>query len=137
MDDRVNREISANFVIAVTMRKIYKTLFYTILIVVYGVFFSVESFYNFEGAGGRIAVLHAAGSQGATMVKHSPLPYPSAHNLRLNKRFHQEDFRLCPVYQAPAPVCYVTPRALGIAVDAGLPFVTLFHLQLRGPPFAV
>ncbi|WP_229688952.1 hypothetical protein [Puia dinghuensis] len=110
----------------------------------YGIFFSVESFYNFEGhSDARTILAHSllsqqpAASRQAMAVRTSPQPYPFSHNLRLNKRYHEENFPPCPVYQVAAPVCYITPRALGSDVVARLPFITRFHFQLRGPPFAI
>ncbi len=123
-------------------KRIHKFLFYTLLLSVYGVFFSVESFYNFEGHSNAKDIIsyaavikHSPG--GRSMVRTSPLPFPSSHNIRLNKRYHQEDFPPCAVYQAITPVRYIIPKTLNTYPALRLPVVTILHPQLRGPPFAV
>jgi hypothetical protein len=121
-------------------KRIHKYLFYTLLTIVYGVFFSVESFYNFEGHSDAKKILHSSslayhstGQQGAST---SPVPFPSNHGIRLNKRYHQEDFPLCPVIRVEMPVRYVKPRMPGVLPIRALPFVTIDHSLLRGPPIA-
>jgi hypothetical protein len=110
---------------------------------VYGIFFSVESFYNFEGHSDAKNIIawsshaHQEAGRHTTAVRNSPLPHPSAHHLRLNKRFHQENFSPCPVYQVDSPEYTIVPRALGNQVAAPLPFITRFHFQHRGPPSVV
>lgn len=121
--------------------RIHRTLFYTLLLVVYGSFFFVESFHNFEGNSDAKKILTHGSllchpSAKRAMVRTSALPDPSSHHIRLNKRFHQTDFPPCIVYQVASPVRYITPRMLSSYTDAGLPFITIFHFRLRGPPIA-
>ncbi|HLZ89005.1 MAG TPA: hypothetical protein VKQ52_17240 [Puia sp.] len=124
------------------MRKnLHKISFYTLILAVYGIFFSIQSFYNFEGhSDAREILRHAAFlpvvSSGSG-VKAIPAAHPDSHRvrLRLNKRFHQEEFPPCTVYEVCVPVIYVTPHALGPFAIRPLPAVTLFHPQLRGPPY--
>jgi hypothetical protein len=123
-------------------KRIHKFLFYTLLLSVYGVFFSVESFYNFEGhSNARDIISYSSiikhSSDSRSGVRTSPLPYPSSHNTRLNKRYHQEDFPPCAVYRVTSPVRYIIPKTLRLYPALRLPVVTIFHPQLRGPPFSV
>ena len=122
-------------------RRLHKYLFYTLLAVVYGVFFSVDSFYNFEGhsdarniVSHASLVRHAAGNRGLST---SSSPYPSAHALRLNKRYQQKNFIPCPVFRVEMPVCYVGPARPAAYPVCPLPFITVVHSPLRGPPTAV
>lgn len=121
-------------------KKIHKFLFYTFLLAVYGMFFSVESFYNFEGQLNATAFFkHATLSQPAK-DGHAVVGTSSSHaspKLRLNKRFHQAEITPCPVFQVPAPLSYVIPRVLGNHRNTPLPTVTPLHHLLRGPPPAV
>lgn len=121
-------------------KRIHKYAFHALLVIVYGVFFSVESFYNFEGHSDAKKILHSSslayhstGFQGAST---SSVPFPSLHGVRLNKRYHKEDFPPCPIVRIEAPVRYITPRILGVFVVRALPFITIDHSLLRGPPFA-
>ncbi|HVS95497.1 MAG TPA: hypothetical protein VHE54_03395 [Puia sp.] len=119
-------------------KRIHKYLFYILLSVVYGVFFSVESFYNFEGHSDAkklfsqsSIVIHSAGSG---VVSTSAARFPSAHKIRLNKRYQQENCPPCPVFRVELPVCYVAPRILGVYTYFTLPRVTIDRILLRGPP---
>lgn len=120
---------------------IHKLTFYTLILVVYGVFFSVQSFYNFEGHSeareiiGYSSFLHSLSARAGAKVMHAG--YQHAHHkirLRLNKRFHQEDYSPCAVYEVVAPVIYFTQCEPGSLVVRPLPAVTLRDPQLRGPP---
>jgi hypothetical protein len=120
-------------------KRIYKFLFYTLLLAVYGVFFSVESFYNFEGHSDAKAVFNysaLAQLQGnhQQVVKSSPVQSSGKHKIRLNKRFHQEDIAPCPVITVAAPEERIIPRVLGAYRTAPLPTVPEACLRLRGPP---
>ena len=121
-------------------KRINKLLFYTLLVSVYGIFFSVESFFNFEGhinakdIFSYSSITHISG-QRENVVKTAPLQSSSSHKVRLNKRFHQEDIALCPIFYVAAPELYVTPRVLGSFRAFVLPAVTVTHYRLRGPPF--
>ena len=119
-------------------KKIHKLLFYTLLLSVYGLFFSVESFYNFEGQLNTAAFFKYTRAQlaknGQSVVKASSSHSSPTHNFRLNKRFHQEEISPCPVFQVAAPESYVIPRVLGSYRTIILPIVTLIHRPLRGPP---
>ena len=120
--------------------KLHKILFYTLLLAVYGIFFSVESFFNFEGQTNardifRLATLtNPLASQDLHAARTTPLHSSSSHNIRLNKRFHQEDMPPCPVLSPAAPVCYVLPIDLSIYHDTFHPSFTLPPYPLRGPP---
>jgi hypothetical protein len=121
-------------------KRIHKYLFYTLLTIVYGVFFSVESFYNFEGHSDAKKILshssfvcHSTGNGG---ISTSATRFPSTHTVRLNKRYQQENFHPCPIFRVEAPVVYVMPRMLGVSSIQPLPFVTIDHSLLRGPPVA-
>jgi hypothetical protein len=118
-------------------KKIYTFSFYTLLLAVYGIFFSVESFYNFEGHSDAREIIHRAALVQSGSAANASLhcyPGPQKTRVRLNKRFHQEEFPPCTVYEVGAPVIYVTPRELGSLVVSPLPSVTVAHPQLRGPP---
>jgi hypothetical protein len=120
-------------------KRIHKILFYTLLLSVYGVFFSVESFFNFEGQVNTKEIfkyssfVHSSASP-QTVVKASPLQSSSSHHVRLNKRYHQEDITPCPLISVPAPLLPVIPRVLGACTVLLLPAVTVAHHRLRGPP---
>jgi len=120
--------------------KINKSLFYTLIVLVYGTFFSVQSFFNLgeqfglkQIAGHASYAHHPENDQ--SKVKTSPLNSSSSHKIRLNKRFHQEDISPCPAFYVVAPELYVTPRVLGSFRTFALPTVTVTHRRLRGPPF--
>ena len=121
-------------------KRINKYLFYTLLTIVYGVFFSVESFYNFEGHSDAKKILsqssfvcHSTGNPG---VSTSATRLPSSHTIRLNKRYQQENFHPCAIFRVETPVVYVTPRMPGVYPIQSLPLVTIDHSRLRGPPVA-
>jgi len=121
-------------------KRLHKYLFYALLIIVYGVFFSVESFYNFEGHSDAKKLLaqssvvsHSAGNGG---VSTSAARFPSTHKIRLNKRYQQENFLPCVVLRMEIPVTYVTSEMPVVYPEFLLPLVTIDHSPLRGPPFA-
>ena len=122
------------------IKRIHKYFFYTLLTIVYGVFFSVESFYNFDGhseakqlVNPSYTALYASGRAG---VRSSPRPLSKPHSMRLNKRYHQENFPPCPVFRIELPVVRIAPRRLGTFSVHPLPMVTVPHSLLRGPPIA-
>ena len=121
---------------------IHKLAFYTLILAVYGVFFSIESFYNFEGHSEAREIIRYSSFLRSTPVEAgviaSNAAYPHSHTsrLRLNKRFHQEDYSPCTVYTVVAPIIYETPYELGSFAVQPLPAVALIHPQLRGPPYA-
>jgi hypothetical protein len=114
-------------------------LFYTLLLGVYGIFFSVESFYNFEGQTNtrdslRYASVAGVHGEDALAARNTPLHSAPSHGLRLNKRYHQENIPPCPVL-APTRCEYVlTPLILGVYRPAYLPKPVLLHRPKRGPP---
>lgn len=119
-------------------KRIRKYLFYTLLTIVYGVFFSVESFYNFDGHSGAKQVPVSAATFHVSrngLARTSPLPISKPHSMRLNKRYHQANFPLCPIFRVESPVVYVTPKMLGVLPVRSLPVVALPSSFLRGPPF--
>jgi hypothetical protein len=123
-------------------KKLHKLAFYTLILAVYGVFFSIESFYNFEGHSEAREIIRYSSFLKATPVEscvrasHVNYPHSQKTRLRLNKRYHQEEFLPCTAYEAPAPVIITIRREMGVFVLRPFPAVTLVHPQLRGPPFA-
>jgi hypothetical protein len=113
-------------------KRIHKLLFYTLLLSVYAGFFSVESFFNFEGQ----SELRTTPTHSSCFQKNPATPLQSAHTrlVRLNKRYHQADISLSPVISAETPVAYVVPgvasRYRDFPVLSGLPD----QRSLRGPP---
>jgi len=120
-------------------KRIYKIFFYTLLLAVYGVFFSVESFFNFEGHTDtkdlfRYSTPVQVSGNHQQVVKTSPLQSSGKHKIRLNKRFHQEDIALCPVITVAPPEERIIPRVLGAYLTVPLPSIPVVHFRLRGPP---
>ncbi|MBS1663000.1 MAG: hypothetical protein JST68_18295 [Bacteroidetes bacterium] len=120
--------------------KIHSIAFYTLLLAVYGVFFSVESFFNFEGQLNAREIfkyssfVHASQDQPEQLFKATPLRSSSTHKVRLNKRFHQEDIAPFPVFSVEAPVVRLIPKVLFYHSIVPLPSVAEVHHPLRGPP---
>src|ERR1700722_4491429 len=122
------------------MRKRLHTLFfYTLLLGVYGIFFSVESFYNFEGQTNARGILEYASlvrvqQQHCPIAGAIPLHGASSHGLRLNKRYHQEVISPCPILSPSRPEYALTPltRVCHRPIDLTEP--TLLHRPQRGPP---
>jgi hypothetical protein len=125
-------DFMANFTSCQEMNKkrIHKLLFYALLFGVYGVFFSVESFYNFEGQP------NANQSSGYSVVKSHPLHSGASPCFRLNKRYHQEDIPPCPILPPVTPERCITPVRIGSYENEALPSVAIVHYSLRGPPIA-
>ena len=114
-------------------------LFYTLLLGVYGIFFSVESFYNFEGqtdAKGIVAYasLFKVKQQHGPIARTTPLRSASSHGLRLNKRYHQEVISPCPIFFPARPGYAVTPLIRVRYRPAELTEPTLLYRPQRGPP---
>ena len=125
-------DFMANFMSCQAMNKkrIHKLLFYALLLGVYGVFFSVESFYNFEGQP------NAKQSIGYSVVKSHPVHSGATPVFRLNKRYHQEDIPPCPIITPLIPERGITPVRIGSYGKEPLPSVAIVHYSLRGPPAA-
>jgi hypothetical protein len=120
--------------------RIHRLLFYIAIVTVYGIFFSVESFYNFEGQSDARDIfryssfVQTAGTHGPIVAKTTPLRSTSAHIIRLNKRFHQENIPPCPVMPPNTPE-YIIPTLLpGTYRPAHLSDPVLVLQPLRGPP---
>jgi len=111
-------------------KRIHTLLFYTLLCVVYGVFFSVESFYNNEGQPS------AKQGFGYSVVKNTPLHSGASPGFRLNKRYHQEDIPPCPILSPVTPERCITPVRIGSDSNDVLPSDAIVHYSLRGPPIA-
>jgi len=109
-------------------KRIHKLLFYALLCGVYGIFFSVESFYNFEGQP------NAKQGFGYSVVKNTPLHSGASPGFRLNKRYHQEDIPPCPILASATPERCITPVRIGSYANEPLPSVAIVHYSLRGPP---
>jgi hypothetical protein len=119
--------------------RLHKLLFYTLLLGVYGIFFSVESFYNFEGHSNardiiRYASLANGHEKSAAVAQSTPLHFPSRHSLKLNKRFHQENIPPCPIVSPALPEYVLMPLVPGAYCRTYLPEPALLHRPLRGPP---
>jgi hypothetical protein len=112
-------------------KRIHKLLFYALLCAVYGVFFSVESFYNFERRPS------AKPGFGYLVVKTTPLHSAASPGFRLNKRYHQEDIPPCPILSPVTPERYITPVRIGSYGGEALPYIAIVHYSLRGPPVAI
>ena len=120
-------------------KRLHKLLFYTLLLGVYGIFFSVESFYNFEGqtdAKGIVAYasLFQVKQQHGPIARTAPLRSASSHGLRLNKRYHQEVISPCPIFLPARPEYAVTPLTRVCYRPAELTAPTLLYRPQRGPP---
>ena len=120
-------------------KRLHKLLFYTILMGVYGIFFSVESFYNFEGqtdAKGiqEYASLVRVQQQHGPVARTTPLRSTSSHGLRLNKRYHQEVISPCPIFLPARPEYAVTPLTPVCYRSAELTEPPLLYRPQRGPP---
>jgi hypothetical protein len=126
------------------VKRIHKISFYALLLTVYAVFFSVQFFFNFDGP---------EPGNGQTILRYSHSVHPAAtgtsfaknnfrhsssptHNVRLNKRFHQENIPPYDVLSMEKPEQFVIRRTLGHYLEPFLPSFTLVDLPLRGPPFA-
>jgi hypothetical protein len=112
-------------------KRIHKFLFYALLCGVYGVFFSVESFYNNEGQP------NATPGFGYSVVKSTPLHSGAFPGFRLNKRYHQEDIQdipPCPILPPVTAERSITPVRIGSFGNEALPSVAIIHYSLRGPP---
>jgi hypothetical protein len=117
-------------------KRINNTLFYTLLLAVYAVFFSVQFFYNFDG--------QSEVKKGVSMAKTAPSHFssthpssahsPSTHTIRLNKRFHQENMTPCTILSVDAPRQYVIRATLEHYRNIFLPSFFPVHHPLRGPP---
>jgi hypothetical protein len=111
-------------------KRLHKILFYAALFSVYGIFFSVESFYNFEGQPQSKQVF------GYSVVKTTPLHSAVPQGFRLNKRFHPEVLSPCPIVSPNTPECRLSPVTLGFPGSDPLPDLAIVHYSLRGPPAA-
>src|ERR1700744_4118684 len=99
-------------------KRLHKLLFYTLIFGVYGIFFSVESFYNFEGHSNASEIIRYASlvnghENMVSSARTTPLHSTSIHSIRLNKRFHQEEIPPCPVLTPVLPEFVLTPLVLG------------------------
>ncbi len=127
-------------VLAKMHKKLHKLLFYTLLVGVYGIFFSVESFYNFEGQTDvKIILAHASVikvNQRSNRLCAGTVPQRSAssHGLRLNKRYHQEVICTCPLLMPERPECFLTPLMPACYRSAELTRPALLCQPQRGPP---
>lgn len=120
-------------------RRIYGTLFYTMLLSVYTIFFSVQCFYNFDGHSEARTIFKYGASlshygKQAQLIVDGSHRSTQAHKVRLNKRFHQENFTPCEVVSIEAPTPFVTRVTLGDYRDDFLPTFTPVRHPLRGPP---
>jgi len=121
-------------------KSLHRYSFYALILAVYGVFFSIQTFYNFEGHSDAKEIishslsLHSASSDAGSNAVSVSLPGSQKAKIRLNKRFHQEEFSPCAVYQVGAVFLPAAPRRLGFLVSEPLSSAIVAHPQLRGPP---
>jgi hypothetical protein len=120
-------------------KRIHKLFFYTLLVGVYGIFFSVESFCNFEGqTNGQDFIRFAAHicqhAKDGHVARSVPLRSASSHNVRLNKRFYQADMPPCPVLAPQSPLSLLSPLVLGSRRSNDLSELAALYRALRGPP---
>ena len=120
-------------------KRLHKLLFYTLLLGVYGVFFSVESFYNFEGQTNARDILEYVNlvrvqQQRGPVAGTTPLHSASSHGIRLNKRYHQEVISTCPIVSPVRPEYSLTPLTRVCYRPADLTEPTLLYRPQRGPP---
>ena len=120
-------------------KRLHKLLFYTLLLGVYGIFFSVESFYNFEGQSNagdilRYASLVRVQQLHGSIARSTPFHPASYHGIRLNKRFHQEAVPSFPLLSPVRPEYSLTPLTRVCYRPAGLTKPTLLYRPQRGPP---
>jgi hypothetical protein len=120
-------------------KRLHKLLFYTLLLGVYGIFFSVESFYNFEGQTNARGMLEYASfvrvqQHHRPVAGATPLHGASSHGLRLNKRYHQEVISPCPILSPSRPEYALTPLTPVCYRPIELPEPTLLFRPQRGPP---
>lgn len=121
------------------VKKTYRITFYTGILCVYAVFFSVQSFYNFEGNSNSqelfsyYSFVHAASKSGV-LAKGQPLRSSAGHRTRLNKRYHQENMPPCDVVSVVIPERYIPLQTPDYYRDANLPSIVLVTHPLRGPP---
>jgi hypothetical protein len=121
-------------------KRSHRLLLFALLLPVYGAFFFVESFFNFEGQTNtkdivRYAVLAPAHAARHFSTGSFPLP-SSSHGLRLNKRYTPADIPPCPVV-SPALPSYSLPLKTGVCRHPVLSDFTPLTYTLRGPPVAV
>lgn len=123
-----------------TVKKIYRLVFYTLILVVYTSFFSVQSFFNFEGLSGSQDIFNYhsflyASSKTAAIAKDLPLHSSSGHHkTRLNKRFHQENMPPCDVISIVIPERFIPVQTPDYYKADFLPSVIRVTHPLRGPP---
>lgn len=121
------------------VKKTYRIAFYTLILSVYAIFFSVQSFYNFEGNSNsqevfsHYSILHAShGSD--VLAKARPLRSSTGHKTRLNKRYHQENILPCEVVSIVIPERYIPLQTPDFSRQTVLPSPILVNYTLRGPP---
>jgi hypothetical protein len=120
-------------------RKTYRIGFYTLILSVYAVFFSVQSFYNFEGNSNSTEVFShysilSTAHVGGLLAKAQPLRSSTGHKTRLNKRYHQENILPCEVVSMVIPARYIPLQTPDLSRQAVLPSPILVNYTLRGPP---
>lgn len=121
------------------IKRTYPIVFYTGILFLYAVFFSVQSFYNFEGNSNSqelfsyYSFLHAASKNGV-LAKAQPLHSSSGHKTRLNKRYHQENMPPCDVVSIVIPERYIPLQTPDYYRSVDLPSVIRVNHPLRGPP---
>lgn len=105
-----------------------KLWFYAMICCVYGIFFSVESFYNFDGGKSRTETCQTS------VVKNTPTHPGATHGFRLNKRYHPEYNPPCPICSPDRPERRLPMLRLSLPGCGALPEIAIVHYSLRGPP---
>ncbi|HTI07330.1 MAG TPA: hypothetical protein VL832_02205 [Puia sp.] len=121
------------------VKNTYRIIFYTLILSVYAIFFSVQSFYNFEGNSNsqevfsHYSILHATHGC-SVLAKARPLRSSTGHKTRLNKRYHQENILPCEVVSIVIPERYIPLQTPDFSRQTVLPSPILVNYTLRGPP---
>jgi hypothetical protein len=117
-----------------------RCLFYTLLLVVYAAFFSVQFFFNFNSVVNTPAlcriysVLQNSPGGNAAISKTAPLKSSPLHTIRLNKRFQQEDMPPCTLASIVVPERYIPLRTPDYSKHIFTPSFVPDNNPLRGPP---
>jgi hypothetical protein len=119
--------------------KLHKMLFYTLVLGVYGIFFSVECLYNFEGQGSSTNYLHFVsiareGARTGQTFQNLPVHSSASRSLRLNKRYHQEEAPPFLFLSPALPEYTMAPSTPGCYCQTALPEPAFLNRPLRGPP---
>lgn len=123
------------------LKRTYSAFQYALLLAIYGIFFSVQFFFNFESLA-HAEALPSYGISSHTPSGHARFNEKKQHQpasktaVRLNKRFQQEEMTPCEIVSVPAPVQYITVKSLGHYENVLRLFIFPISQPFRGPPVA-